>query len=361
MTTALLSRYAECLFWFGRYTERTACLARLLEVQSSINRGRTGAARDWGWVLTLYDDHDRFRDHYEAADAPSVTSFYVTDRRNPGSIISCIHIARENARTLRAILSTELWQQVNTFYNRFRELPPSQFTEGRLSHTCQFIKKECYAQMGVAEATLYRDPAWSFFWLGVLVERADQMSRLLDVRFALVGEGGAPSQHPLGDFGFWSLLLRSAATQQAFLRTRPGRRDADAVARFLIFDAAVPRSIRFCVEEMAEVVHGLRARFGLRANTRALERIDVLREILAQAGQDPKLVQRLHSFNDHLQRELIDLSEELSFTFFGHERPDFDTAAAGIDESSVRPAQSQSQSGAGSNQTQTQTQSQSAP
>ena len=200
----LLSRYAECLFWFGRYTERTACLARLLEVQTSFDRGRAGASAEWSWILTLYDDRARFAKSHETADTDSVIRFYVSDRDNPGSLVSCIHAARENARTLRALIPTDLWHQVNTFYNRFRTLPPAALSDARLSQTCQMVKKECYAQLGVAEATLYRDAAWRFFLLGVLVERADQMSRLLDVRFAQMRHQVSDAGEPLGDFGFWS-------------------------------------------------------------------------------------------------------------------------------------------------------------
>jgi uncharacterized alpha-E superfamily protein len=345
--TDLLSRYAECLFWFGRYTERTTCLARLLEVQTSFDRGRASAATRWAWILTLYDDHERFNEHYDRADTGNVIQFYVSDRDNPGSIVSCIHAARENARTLRSLISTDLWHQVNAFYNRFRNLPPASLSDTRLSQTCQMVKKECYAQLGVAAATLYRDEAWHFYQLGALVERADQMSRLLDVRFAQMRGASQDSGKPLGDFGFWSVLLRSAAAQQAYLRSNAGRRDPASVARFLIFDTGLPRSIALCIAEMDRLVNELRSEYDLRGAAPALERIDDLKLLLDEAKEDDKLIDELHQFNDRVQSSLIELSNELAIAFFGTPRaeiyPEDDDKSAPADRAGGGQSQSQSQ------------------
>lgn len=343
--TDLLARYASCLFWFGRYTERTACLARLLEVQTSFDRGRAQSKTKWAWILTLYDDHEAFQKAYDEPDTQSVIRFYVSDRKNPGSLVSCIHAARENARTLRALLPTDLWYQVNAFYNRFRNLPLEEMSDARLSHTCQMVKKECYAQIGVAEATLYRDAAWRFFLLGVFVERADQMSRLLDVRFAQmryeVDQSGADNH---GDFGFWSVLLRSVAAQQAYLRMAAGKRDPTTVARFLIFDIGVPRSIAYCVSELDRILNELRTAYGLRGAARSLEQIDILRQSLESAYEDKALIDRLHMFNDSIQRNIIGLSSELAYAFFGEPRPESASTASSSQVGGASQSQSQSQS-----------------
>ena len=341
--TVLLSRYAESLFWFGRYLERTACLARLLEVQTSFDRGKTSTGNTWSWILTLYDDHDRFRDSHGEATPNKVIRFYVADRNNLGSIVASIRAMRENARTLRSIIPTDLWHQVNVFYNRFRDPTPSMLSDARLSQTCQIIKKECYALQGVAYATIYRDVAWNFFQLGLLIERADQMSRLLDVRFAQIRDEAHVEEGGPGDFGFWSVLLRSVAAQQAYLRAYPGRRDADSVARFLIFDPALPRSIGFCAAQLEDVVHGLRRDYNLRGATNVLQKLDDVRQVLDVAVSDENLIQELHSFNDQIQRDLIAVSDELGEHFFGH---------GGTEQGTISP-------GAGGTQSQSQTHSQS--
>lgn len=317
--TDLLARYGECLFWFGRYLERTACLARLLEVQTSFDRGRSARGANWSWILTLYDDHERFGQSHAGAQSERVVQFYVSDSENPGSIVSSIRAARENARTLRALIPTELWHQVNAAYNRFRALPATMLTDVRLSHTCQLITKECYAQLGVADATLYRDEGWIFFQLGLLIERADQMSRLLDVRFAQMRFQRDVAQADLGDFGFWSILLRSLAAHQAYMRAHPGRRDPESVARFLIFDPALPRSIAYCTSEMEVLTTSLRRDYNLLGATKVLAKIYDLSSSIDVAIQDPQLITGLHDFNDHVQRNLMALTDELARQFFAQD------------------------------------------
>lgn len=341
--TALLSRYAECMFWFGRYTERAACLARILEVQASFSRGARTEAADWAWIVRLYDDSERFFQTNPSANSRNVIRFYASDRENPGSIISSIHAARENARTLRAMISTDLWLQVNSFYNRFRNLPDTAHAEARIAQTCEMVKKEAYAQLGVANATLYRDAAWHFYTFGVMIERADQMSRLLDVRFAQIPGAAHDEPGELGDYGFWSVLLRSAASLQAFLRIAHRHRDPDTVARFLIFNRSLPRSIVFCVAEMERGMNELRSRFEARSTSTAHQRIDILRETLSEAEQDPRLIERLHSFNDMIQRQLIELSNELAYTFFDAQRPSSPAAMGATIGQSQTQTSSQSQ------------------
>lgn len=318
---SLLARHAECLFWYGRYAERAVCLARILEVQASFPRRPTRSG-EWAWLLDLYDDQEKFRKIEKPADAKNVIHYYVMDRDNPGSIRSCLHAARENARALRSQIPVSLWQQINTFYRQFSALKEREIGETRLSRTCELVKRECYAQLGVAEGTVYRDEGWHFLQLGILVERADQMSRLLDVRFAQMRAGHGEvhttrvDQSSLGDFGLWAILLRAAASHHAFLRAVPGNRDPEHVARFLIFDQCLPRSIWSCIMEIYKNLDVLRSSFSLRSATSPLEKVDILINQLNSASQDAGLIENLHNFNDAVQSNLIELTKELRRSFF---------------------------------------------
>ena len=48
------------------------------------------------------------------------------DKRNPNSIVACLSNARENARTIREIISKEMWEHLNQFYLMVRDTPPKQ-------------------------------------------------------------------------------------------------------------------------------------------------------------------------------------------------------------------------------------------
>ncbi|MBC8049141.1 MAG: alpha-E domain-containing protein [Chitinophagales bacterium] len=317
--SSLLSRHAECAFWMARYFERAESVARVMEVHTSFQRGR-GPGDTWAWLVTLYSDEKAFAKAESAPTAENVIQFYMTNLENPGSIQSSIRLARENARALRPLIPTDMWYQVNDFYNRLLAFAPSDFTEMRLSRTCDVIKRGCYAQLGVAEATLYHDEIWPFFRLGLFIERADQMSRLLDVKFAQLATGVRKDPASF-DFGFWATLLRSASAYHAFRRMHPSAVEPEDVAKFLLFDTRLPRSISHCIGEIKTMVLLLEESFGLANASRAHTQSDAILAGLVQAAGDPDLVENLHTFNDWTQLSLISLASELGHVFFGYPAP----------------------------------------
>jgi uncharacterized alpha-E superfamily protein len=312
----LLSRHAECAFWLARYLERAESMARILEAHAAFHRGRT-AESSWAWIIALYSDETPFFAKYPEASAANVIQYYVTNLDNLSSIQGSVRAARENARALRALMPTDMWLQLNDFYTRLLAFSETDFTEMRLSRTCDTIKRGCYAEIGVAEATLYRDESWPFFRLGQFIERTDQTSRLLDVQFAQRASGMVDLS-PEQEAGFWNVLLRSASAYHSFRRGHPsGLKPAD-VARFLIFDSRLPRSITFCAGEIQRLISQLRGEFRLRHAQAAFDLSDAFLTGLQRASRDDQLPARLHGFNDWVQVEMARLTEELGNTFFGY-------------------------------------------
>ena len=132
MSDALLSRYADCIFWLARYVERAENLARILDVNETFSRDSHGG-QNWFSIVQLNADEERFFATHAAVTAASVLEFYVVDRDNPNSIVSAISNARENARTLRPLISTEMWVQLNVFYNRLAALSEDDLVPGSLA------------------------------------------------------------------------------------------------------------------------------------------------------------------------------------------------------------------------------------
>lgn len=341
----LLSRNAECLFWLARYLERAASLARVIEMQSSF--GGHDKDTSWNWLLNLHTDEPRFRERFEPS-ADTIIAFYLTDKDNAGSIRSSIHWARENARALRPFIPTEMWAQLNAFHTTVEEIGVSDTRLSQLTRTCVMVRAGCLAQIGIAEGLLYRDEGYQFFKLGLMIERADQTSRLLDVKFA---QGGTATRttNSTDDFVFWSTILRTVGAYQVFHRLEPGNANPARVARFLALNPSHPRSIGFCTREIDNALNMLRSGFRLPHTEAILEVCEVLMDGLQTAGQDAEFLGRLHEFNDWVQRTLIDLSAKIGTAYFRAPLPAPHTA----------PLQSQTSgqtSGLTSNQSQSQTQ-----
>ena len=315
--TRLLARWADNLFWLARYIERAENLARILDVQETFARD-SGGTSDWRLVLVINADTEAFFARYQEADAASVLRFYLIDRSNPTSIFSDVHNARENARALRPLISTEMWTQLNIFYNRLAALTPGDVTEERLNAVCDWIKRGCDAHTGITAGTFYRDEGWCFHQLGAAVECADQTTRLLDAKFLNFMESSDQDPGSAADAFYWIALLRAAAGYQAFRRRHPRGMVPEQVAAFLLADPCFPRSVACNLGIVADQLTVLRRFYGLRAAAQALQFLDEIRDDLeprkvraAIAGGD------LHRFNDFLQRSFIELTRLIAEAFFG--------------------------------------------
>jgi uncharacterized alpha-E superfamily protein len=311
-----LARFAEHIFWLARYMERAENLARILDVNESFAYDKR-AGPEWLLLLQLNVDEARFFETRTAASAAQVVDFYVLDRENPTSIISDLRAARENARALRHLISTEMWLQLNVFYNEIAGLHRRDLKLDALSRLCTRIKEGCETHAGIAEGTLYRDEIWCFHQLGTYMERADQTSRLLDITYhRLIGteltEGSAP------DVSQWNTLLRSVAGYQAYRRTHPRGLSPESVAAFLIHDPAFPRSMASCIAEVAEQCGRIREAHGLPVGRRMAAQLGRLERRTRRPGTRLRRFspQKLHEFIDGFQLDLVALTREMARAYF---------------------------------------------
>ncbi|MEQ9608146.1 MAG: alpha-E domain-containing protein [Kiloniellaceae bacterium] len=312
----LLSRYAESIYWMARYVERAENLARILDVNETFSRDSRGW-QNWRSILQINRDEERFFADHEEADAENVIYFYTLDQRNPTSIISAVNQARSNARTLRPLISTEMWIQLNMLSNKLKSMPREELSEPRLTRFCTQVKEACQTHTGITEGTFYRDESWFFYQIGRALERADQTTRMLDVKYHLLLPKDEAVGSPL-DVSHWNAVLRSAAGYHAFRRVQPSGMEPGDVAGFLLFHSRFPRSVRACVHDISNRLSQLRSSYRLIGGTKALEELDELRSVLDDITVDQVIDKGMHEFIDWIQIKLIRIHGELGAAYFGY-------------------------------------------
>jgi len=310
----LLSRYAESLFWLARYMERVENLARILDVTETFVRH---GADQSGWlsVVQINADEARFLEKHDKITPESVLRFYLSDRENPSSIAACLFAARENARTLRPMISTEMWTQINVFYNRSRELAAEDARPSGISQICDFLKEGCQFHTGITEGTFFRDQGWAFYSIGKNLERGDQTSRLVDIKYHTL----LPSVRDIGgaqDVNQWHALLRSAAGYHAFRRVYPSGMTPAAVAGFLLLNHSFPRSIVQSVHQIEMHLTQLGSGYGLRGANEVLGQLDDLRAAVMGPRIEQILESGLHEFLDWVQLQFINLAAAVADSFW---------------------------------------------
>jgi uncharacterized alpha-E superfamily protein len=311
--SSLLSRFAENSFWVARYVERAENLARILDVNETFARNEHGES-DWLPILRLHCDDKRFLELYREVDATDVVRFYIADEDNTNSIRFAIRAARENARSIRHLISLETWTQLNVFHNWVQSLKPRHISLRDLSRLCAQIKEGCQLHYGIANGTLYRDQIWSFYRLGTFIELCDQTTRLVDIKYHSL----LPRETDVGtaiDVAQWNALLRSASAYHGYRRVYPHEMTPITVSGFILLDPLFPRSITHCIERIQDMVRSLGRNPDLRHVNFEPAALASLSE-LAGWSIDQVVAHGMHEYLDQVQIQLNDLSEAINETFF---------------------------------------------
>ncbi len=309
--SSLVSRFAANTFWLGRYLERAENVARILHINETYARDKPEGP-DWQRVLDLYSDSERFHKIHDDASAQSVLQFYVLDRDNPSSIVSSIVNARENARSVRHLISTEMWTHLNIFYSQLLKMKPREIQPSALANTANEIILSCQTFEGIAEGTFLRGEPACFYHLGKYIERADQTTRILDIGYALLplGEGDAVTSVQ------WNVLLRSVSGYHAYRSRYPGGTRVEDIERFLLYDNEFPRALTLCVARITERVRDLEKRHGTKRHSE-MERTRRDLEFALETGPGIDITpDRLHAFLDRIQVLLGKVTNAVSETYF---------------------------------------------
>jgi uncharacterized alpha-E superfamily protein len=248
----MLARVAESLYWIGRYLERAESTARLLDVNYySILEGAGLVTEQWPPLLAITGSDNNFRAHHNRADARSVPFWLAFDLYNPSSIRSCVTSARENARTLRDRISTEMWECVNRSYLELCFNTDTVLENESLHEYCTKVREVSHLFHGIALSTLQRDQGWQFLRVGQLIERADNLLRLLQVRYKKQ-KGDAPVFAEALDNHRWMAVLKSASAYEAYRKMHHTRLEPRTIASFLLLERSFPRSVLYSLSGMRD-------------------------------------------------------------------------------------------------------------
>ncbi|MEO8351121.1 MAG: alpha-E domain-containing protein [Chthoniobacteraceae bacterium] len=257
----MLSRVAESLYWMGRYIERAENIARILDVNLQVTldtevSGDESEARAWQPIIATFEDQKLFDSLYAVTNGDAVCEFVTFAKENPNSIFSCVSSARENARTVREYISSEMWERINGLYLWVRSVEARDQQANSGIDFYRQVVDFAHQFHGTTDSTLNRGEGWNFLQFGKFIERADSTSRILDLKYHIL----LPKGEQVGgniDIIQWQAVLKSCSAFEAFRKARTAQVTPSNVSEFIILDGAFPRSIRFCVNAMDEALHSI--------------------------------------------------------------------------------------------------------
>jgi uncharacterized alpha-E superfamily protein len=309
----MLSRVANSIYWMSRYLERADNVARFIDVNVHLmlDMGLEGASTQWLPLVNASGDESNFQKRYNKADEKSVVRFLTFDKENPNSIINCIQNARENARTVREVIPSDLWEAINLLYHTVEK----HSRKRRIDNLQEFlddIRRSSHMVAGLIHNNMSHGEGWHFARMGKMLERADKTARMLDVKYFLLLPQNETVDSP-HDAVEWGAVLKSANAFEMY-RKQFHRVNYRNVVQFLMLDAHFPRSMAFCVATASASLDKITEMTGVAM--RAQKEMAILHNSLSHTDTDAVLVSGLHDFIDIFQFNLNVVDQSIYDSFF---------------------------------------------
>nr|WP_246504871.1 alpha-E domain-containing protein [Microvirga antarctica] len=270
-----MSRDADSLYWLSRYVERAENLARVLDVayrMASMPLSYNGVdSNEWESALITAGAMEEFKEVYDEVTPERVIEFLAFSEANPSSIQCCFDTARQNARSVRGALTSEMWEAINSAWLDLRRLNVQKIRVQDLPRFLNLVKETSLRYDGSAMRTMLRNDAYWFSRLGVYVERADNTARVLDVKYHVL----LPKDAEVGggiDYYQWAAILRSVSALVSYQWVYHQNLRPWLVADLLILRQEMPRSLAACYAALSSHLDDIAHRYGTTGPSQKLAR-----------------------------------------------------------------------------------------
>jgi uncharacterized alpha-E superfamily protein len=185
-----------------------------------------------------------------------------------------------------------------------KPLKPAEMPE-----TIDTIKRRAGLIRGAFHGSMLRNELYNFARIGTFIERADNTSRILDVKYYVL----LPSVSAVGsslDNVQWESILRSVSAHRSYSWVyEPDYRPAN-IADFLILNGQMPRSLAYCYEKIVANLGYLSRQYGERLA--AHDTADAILATLQNGNVKDIMDKGLHEFLDDFVSQNNRLGAEIS-------------------------------------------------
>ncbi|WP_053979618.1 alpha-E domain-containing protein [Marinagarivorans algicola] len=307
----MLSKVAERVYWTARYLERIESTARLISIYDKLlfDLPRT-VQLSWYNLITINSLQKDFSERYAVQDERNVIKFLIGDESNYSSIVSSLKATRENIRTTRDVIPSDVWYAINELNRYVKDNIQQGINRGKRHEFLSNIICGCQQILGTLYSDMPHDAAWTFLRIGRNLERADMTSRNIDAAMAGIMEAQdideAVNTHQI----IWLNLLRSLNADHSYRRaTRQAIKGYDVVG-YLVTNQYFPKSIEYCLNALISACEQL-------PNSENLtEYLDAIKADIVDDYEPESLGQPLRDDLNELQLHIIDLHKKISETWF---------------------------------------------
>lgn len=306
----MLGRTANGLYWMFRYIERAENIARLIDAGLRVSLTRTGSTdEDWDGVLQSAGVRDEYVELHGKVTTADAIDYLLRENTNPSSVMSCIDSGRNNARMVRTALTRETWEATNECWIELKQLLEKRVKPADLPGVIDTIKRRAGLIRGAFHGSMLRNDLYNFSRIGTFIERADNTSRILDVKYYVLLPAVSQVGSSLDNFQ-WESILRSVSAYRSYGWVYDAEYRPSNIADFLILNGRMPRSLAYCYEKVVSNLGYLEEDYGERH--KAHETADNIRTMLKRGNIGDVMDQGLHEFLEDFISKNNQLSAEIA-------------------------------------------------
>lgn len=312
----MLSRVADSLYWMSRYLERAEHTARQLEVHLNLALDQEPVTVEKRRLRVL-DALDAASPETEAPSDYQLFNLLSFERENANSITACVGVARDNARQVRELISTEMWQQLNQLHLFMQHANPAQIWAEEPYSFLQTVKQGCHLFEGITDSTMSHGQGWIFIQLGRYLERSVAIANLLDQEYPALVYGLEPAlaaDSYLNALG----LLKGCTAFEAYGKVYSANLLPRNIAEFLLLNPEFPHAIRFAVDRIQDGLAQLADMTGTQRGARVYRLAGRLRAALDYGQIDEIIVDGLNVYLNDVRSQCFQMHDAIYHMYISY-------------------------------------------
>ena len=287
----MLSRRAKLTYWMSRYLERSNFTSRLListnELQIDLYLNDEIAWKPLLSVLGLTKDFTKVK---RKINEKNIMKYFISEKINPSSIISCLQFSKENSLIVRDRLPEQSVIKLNELFLSFNKSITKNLSKNKYLDLLSSVIQGSQNFMYSTDLEMQRNMDYQFLRLGRFIERSDMMVRILQTQTLRSKEHNKDYEYLTLE---WINILKSISAFQAYRQYSNQDISISDIINFFLKTETFPRSVMWNLNQIE----------------RAIYRISNKNELLKEIKEIKKNVKKYKVQIDKLDKLLIFLAQ----------------------------------------------------
>ena len=287
----MLSRRAKLTYWMSRYLERSNFTSRLListnELQIDLYLNDEIAWKPLLSVLGLTKDFTKVK---RKINEKNIMKYFISEKINPSSIISCLQFSKENSLIVRDRLPEQSVIKLNELFVSFNKSISKNLSKNKYLDLLRSVIQGSQNFMYSTDLEMQRNMDYQFLRLGRFIERSDMMVRILQTQTLRSKEHNKDYEYLTLE---WINILKSISAFQAYRQYSNQDISISDIINFFLKTETFPRSVMWNLNQIE----------------RAIYRISNKNELLKEIKEIKKNVKKYKVQIDKLDKLLIFLAQ----------------------------------------------------